>query len=175
MSSQDLPADRMPTRAPSLYLIDIQPQQRADLETILAETQGSRLVQLVPSLRARVARIAGRPVADVRVAEDVAWTVSRDRGLTYAATLPEGSALVAGAWWPEDYAGPALVSIDEEIARGYGVGLGDTLTFIDSNQEPFANGRIVNIVGESLHVQFVPGATGRAPVKGDMAVAVVKN
>ncbi len=120
---------RLPTRAPALYLIDVQPQQRETLTQLLDAMPGSRLEQLLPSLRARVVRIAGRPVGEVRVADNVAWTVSRDRGFTYAATVPEGSELVAGSWWPSDYTGPPLVSIDEEIAQGYGVGLGDTLTF----------------------------------------------
>ncbi len=120
---------RLPSRAPAIYLIDVQPQQREVLEATLAEIPGARLEQLLPSLRARVVRIAGRPVAEVQVAPNVAWTVSRDRGFTYAATLPEGSELVEGDWWPADYQGPPLVSIDEEIAQGYGVGVGDTLSF----------------------------------------------
>jgi putative ABC transport system permease protein len=121
--------ESLPTRAPALYLIDIQATQRETLTSILAEIPGARLEQLLPSLRARVVRIKGRPVEQVAIGPEVAWTVRRDRGLTYAATLPEGSELVAGAWWPEDHAGPPLVSIDEEIARGYGVGIGDLLTF----------------------------------------------
>jgi putative ABC transport system permease protein len=120
---------RLPTRAPALYLIDVQPSQRETLTQVLAEIPGSRLEQLLPSLRARVVRIAGRPVAEVQVADNVAWTVSRDRGFTYAEAVPEGTEVVAGTWWPADYAGTPLVSIDEEIAQGYGVGLGDTLTF----------------------------------------------
>jgi putative ABC transport system permease protein len=120
---------RLPTRAPALYLMDVQPPQRETLTQVLEEIPGSRLEQLLPSLRARVVRIAGRPVAEVQVADNVAWTVSRDRGFTYAEAVPEGTELVAGSWWPADYAGPPLVSIDEEIAQGYGVGLGDTLTF----------------------------------------------
>ena len=63
------------------------------------------------------------------MADNVAWTVSRDRGFTYAESVPEGTEIVAGSWWAADYTGPPLVSIDEEIAAGYGVGLGDTLTF----------------------------------------------
>ena len=131
---------RLPTRAPALYLIDIQPNQRETLTSILAETEGARLEQIVPSLRGRVVRIAGRPVAEVQVADNVAWTVSRDRGFTYAAAMPDGTELVSGAWWPQDYAGPPLVSIDEEIALGYGVGLGDTLTF--------------NVLGRSLETKI---------------------
>jgi putative ABC transport system permease protein len=120
---------RLPSRAPALFMIDIQPQQRETLRGALAEVPGARLEQLLPSLRARVVRIDGRPVEEAQVAPNVAWTVRRDRGLTYAEALPEGSELAAGAWWPAGYEGPPLVSIDEEIAEGYGVGLGDTLTF----------------------------------------------
>lgn len=120
---------RLPERAPALFLIDIQPQQRAELERALAEVPGASLVQLLPSLRGRIVRIAGQPVETAEVAPNVAWTVRRDRGLTYADRLPEGSELVAGEWWPEGYAGPPLVSIDEEVAAGYGVGPGDTLAF----------------------------------------------
>ena len=131
---------RLPTRAPAIYLIDVQPDQRQVLEDTLAEMPGARLDQLLPSLRARIVRIAGRPVAEVQVAPNVAWTVSRDRGFTYAATLPEGSELVEGSWWPADYQGPPQVSIDEEIAKGYGVGVGDTLTF--------------NVLGRTIEAQI---------------------
>jgi putative ABC transport system permease protein len=79
-------------------------------------------------------------VADVQVADNVAWTLRRDRGLTYAEAVPDGTRLVAGEWWPADYAGPPLVSIDEEIAEGYRVGLGDTLTF--------------NVLGRSLEARI---------------------
>lgn len=120
---------RLPERAPALFLIDIQPQQRATLQATLAEVPGARLEQLLPSLRARVVRIDGQPVEAVTVAPNVAWTVRRDRGFTYAQSLPEGSELVAGEWWAPDYAGPPLVSIDEEIASGYSVTVGDTLAF----------------------------------------------
>lgn len=120
---------RLPERAPALFLIDIQPQQRETLQATLEEVPGARLEQLLPALRARVVRIAGEPVETATVASNVAWTVRRDRGFTYAERLPEGSELVAGEWWAPDYAGPPLVSIDEEVAEGYGVTTGDTLTF----------------------------------------------
>ena len=36
---------------------------------------------------------------------------------------------MAGSWWPADYAGPPLVSIEDEVAEAYGVGIGDSLSF----------------------------------------------
>ena len=31
-------------------------------------------------------------------------------------------------WWPADYSGPPLISLDDGLAKGFGVGVGDTLT-----------------------------------------------
>ena len=38
-----------------------------------------------------------------------------------------GTRIVAGHWWPADYDGPPLVSFDAGLARGWGVGIGDTI------------------------------------------------
>jgi putative ABC transport system permease protein len=77
-------------------------------------------------IRGRVVRIKGVPADQSGVRH---WTLRRDRGLSYARQPPDGSEIVAGAWWPEDYAGPPLVSIEDEVAQAYGVGIGDKLGF----------------------------------------------
>src|SRR5512132_333462 len=82
----------------------------------------------VPALRGRIVRIGGVPVETAPVAEEAAWAVRGDRALTYAAGPPEDAKIVAGAWWPADYAGPPLISLDAGLARGFGIGIGDTLT-----------------------------------------------
>ena len=76
-------------------------------------------------LRGVLARINDRPAREV--AGDH-WVVRGDRGITYAATLPGNTRLVAGDWWPEDYSGPPLVSFAEEEALEMGLKLGDRLT-----------------------------------------------
>jgi putative ABC transport system permease protein len=38
-----------------------------------------------------------------------------------------GSKVVAGDWWPADYDGPPLVSLDSDVAKGLGIGVGDTI------------------------------------------------
>ncbi|MCH8685072.1 ABC transporter permease [Pedomonas mirosovicensis] len=42
--------------------------------------------------------------------------------------MPEGNVVTRGDWWTPDYAGPPLVSLDEEVARGLGLDIGDTIT-----------------------------------------------
>ncbi len=55
------------------------------------------------------------------------WALRGDRGLTYSRTVPEGSHIVAGQWWPADYDGPPLVSFDAALAAGWGAHLGSVI------------------------------------------------
>jgi putative ABC transport system permease protein len=117
---------RLPKRAPSLFLIDLQPDQRSALEALLGSTENAELMQLAPIVRGRVVRINGVPIDQTGIGH---WTLRHDRGLSYAGTLPAGTELVAGRPWPADYAGPPLVSVEDEVAAAYGVGVGDRLSF----------------------------------------------
>ena len=120
---------QLPERAPELVFIDIQPDQVPAFEEAISSFEGASITQIAPVLRARVVRIAGKSVDDVKIAENVRWTTRRDRGLSYQREMPEGTELVAGEWWPSDYAGEPLVSVEDEVAIGYGVDVGDKLSF----------------------------------------------
>ena len=120
-------ADQMPANAPSFYFIDIQPDQLARFEAIVRATPGTTDLREVPSLRARLVSVGGVPVEQVHATPDTRWALRGDRGLTYAATPPPGTRIVAGQWWPPDYDGPPLVSFDAGLAKGWGVGLGDII------------------------------------------------
>ncbi len=118
----------MPARAPSFYFIDIQPHERATFEHILRTTPGVSQVEMVPSLRAHVVAVNGVPAAQVHATAGTRWALDGDLGLTYAATPPPGTDLVAGHWWRAGYTGPSLVSFDTHLAAGWGVHVGGTLT-----------------------------------------------
>jgi putative ABC transport system permease protein len=119
--------DQLPERAPSFFFIDIQNDQISRFRSILAGQPGVSDLHEVPSLRARLVAVNGVPADEVRATPETRWALRGDRGLTYAATPPEGTKLVAGEWWPPDYAGPPLVSFDAGLAKGWGIGVGDTL------------------------------------------------
>ncbi|MCB9967028.1 MAG: FtsX-like permease family protein [Geminicoccaceae bacterium] len=121
--------ENRPMNAPSTIFIDIQGTQRAEFEAVVGAFPDASVLQMEPVLRARVVKIAGVPVDEAVIAEGARWTVRRDRGLSYRAAPPEHTTLVAGEWWPADYAGPPLVSMEDDIALGYGIGVGDTVTF----------------------------------------------
>ncbi|WP_424812348.1 ABC transporter permease [Roseococcus sp. YIM B11640] len=118
----------MPAQAPNFFFIDIQPDQVERFDELARGTPGVAEVRRVPSLRARVSAVNGVPAEQVQATPETAWALRGDRGLTYTGAMPEGTRVVAGRWWAPDYDGPPLVSFDANIARGWGIGLGDTIT-----------------------------------------------
>ncbi|RUP00304.1 MAG: FtsX-like permease family protein [Hyphomicrobium sp.] len=120
--------DRLPAEAPDYFLLDIPPSDLDGLKAkITQDVQGASIVD-APMLRGRIVDIKGVPVENMKFAADTQWVLNGDRGLSYAETIPEGSTLTAGSWWPKDYSGPPLVSFEGEIAKKLGLGIGDTVT-----------------------------------------------
>ncbi len=119
--------EQMPAAAPTFFFVDIQNDQMDRFRALADAIPGVSGIHDVPSLRARIVAIKGVPIDTADVAPDSAWALKGDRGLTYAAVPPEHTHLVAGQWWPEDYDGPPLVSFDAGLAKGWHVGIGDTI------------------------------------------------
>lgn len=121
-------ARNVPARAPSFFALDI-PNEGVDrFRVLVSQASPAAAIRTVPTLRGPVVAFAGKRVSELKRIPEGAWILRGDRGLTYAATLPEGSRVVAGKWWPADYAGPPLVSIDVRAAEVLGLRIGDPLT-----------------------------------------------
>ena len=118
----------LPERAPSFFFLDIPNAQADAFEGFLKGQAPEAHLERVPMMRGRLVTLGGRPVAEIKAGEDVSWVLDGDRGITYAKAPPEGSRLMAGEWWPEDYRGKPLVSFDHKIAEGLGLKLGDEIT-----------------------------------------------
>lgn len=118
----------LPQRAPSFFFLDIPNQQADAFEGFLKQQAQDAQIERVPMMRGRLVTLGGRPVSEVKAPEDISWVLEGDRGITYSKTPPEGSKLVQGEWWPEDYRGKPLVSFDHKIAEGLGLKMGDEIT-----------------------------------------------
>ena len=118
----------IPKRAPALFLVDIPRAQEQPFRAMVErEVPGSDL-RLVPSLRGPVTAVNGVRVTDMKQIPEGAWILRGDRGLTFSRDLPPATRIVAGQWWPKDYRGPPLVSIDVDAATALKLKVGDTLT-----------------------------------------------
>ncbi len=121
--------------APNHFLINIQPDERGSVAGIF-QAAGVAAPEFVPLVRARMTTINGEDVRTREYPEDDGrWQANREANLSFAATLSDSNELVAGEWWPTDYDGPPLVSVEEEAALEMGVGLGDRFTFLVAGRE----------------------------------------
>ncbi len=118
----------VPDRAPSFFALDIPREGKAQFRQMVTEADPKASINMIPALRGTIVEFGGQRVDQLEELPEGAWILNGDRGLTYSGVMPNGSEIVAGAWWPEDYKGPALVSLEAEAAESLGVGVGDSLT-----------------------------------------------
>lgn len=127
----------LPTRAPSFFFVDIQPDQIEGFRAKLAANPAVTKQESAPMLRGIVTKINGQ---DARKVAGEHWVLAGDRGITYAAEKPANATITAGAWWPADYTGPPQISFAAEEADELGLKLGDKLT--------------VNILGRDIEAEI---------------------
>lgn len=161
-------ANELPERAPAFFFVDIQPDQTDALESLVTDTPGVTAFNRVPMLRGKIAAVNGVPSDKVELTSETQWALRGDRGITYSRSLPEGSTLVRGTWWPEDYEGPPLVSFGEDLAQGFGIDVGDTITVNVLGREitaEVANTRAIDwtSLGINFVLVFSPGMLSAAP------------
>ena len=158
----------LPESAPALFFLDIQPQQVKAFDATVTAVPGTSGLQRMPTLRGRITAIGGVPVEQVDIDPHVAWAVRGDRVLTFAARPAEHAEIVDGEWWSADYSGPPAISLDAELARGFGVGVGDTLTLNVLGRDieaTIANTRRINwrSLRFDFAIIFAPGVLEGAP------------
>ena len=121
--------------APNHFLINI---QRSETESVtdIFESRGVNPPDYAPLVRARMTLINGESVKEREYpAEDAQWFVNREQNLSWAGELSSSNELLEGEWWPPDYDGPPLVSIEEEVAMETGLRIGDVLQFEIAGQQ----------------------------------------
>lgn len=114
--------------APSFFFVDVQNHEVQQFEALLRNNAADAKLERVPMLRGFFVEIDGKKPSEMVVPNESQWALRGDRGITYSAVIPENSVLHEGEWWPQDYEGPSLVSFDEEVARHFGLKIGDKIT-----------------------------------------------
>ena len=160
--------------APSFFFIDVQPDQREPFSRLVGDVSGVAPT-LTPVVRARLAAIDGTPVTRElierrkRESPEKNWYLTREYMLTWSAAPPPANAITHGRWWTADEASARpRVSVDDEAAKYFGIGVGATLTF-DVQGVPI-EAQVMNlrkIDWQSLSANFFmvlsPGALDGAP------------
>jgi putative ABC transport system permease protein len=158
----------LPDKAPSFYFLDIQSTDSARFDAFIRQQAPDAQLDRVPMLRGRIMSANGIKADELKPQSNAAWVLQSDRGITFAAEVPRGSAVVQGSWWAPGTTGPPLVSFEKKIADGLGLKVGDlvVVNVLGRNIEArIANLRAVH--WENLGINFVlvfsPSAFAGAP------------
>ncbi|MGI8787001.1 MAG: ABC transporter permease [Pyrinomonadaceae bacterium] len=156
-------------KLPSLFFIDIQKSQIDALKQIV-EARSGEAVQVVPTVRARIAAINGKPFDyENREVRQQQGQIGREFAITYRRELDENETIIAGDWWKgESDSNEAEVSVEEDMAKRLNVEAGDWITFdISGRKIParVANIRKLDLRNTRTAFVFVfrPGTLEKAP------------
>jgi putative ABC transport system permease protein len=130
----------LPERAPSFFFLDIPSAEVPRFEAFMAAEAPSARLERVPLMRGRIVSLKGVPAEQIKAPDNAAWVLEGDRGITFSPTLPEGSQIVEGSWWPADHRGEALLSFDHELAGLLDLKVGDPI--------------VVNVLGRNLNARI---------------------
>jgi len=158
----------LPARAPSFFFVDIQRDEAVPFDKVVTGFSRASDYKRTPMIRGRITALNGVPSAQAQVAPEAKWALNGDRGITYAATPPQGTHITEGKWWPADYNGPTLISLDEAIAHGTGLKIGDSMTLNvlgRSFEGRIASLRKVDFTtgGQNFVLVLSPGLIDKAP------------
>ena len=158
----------VPQKAPALFMLDIPAAEQGRFRTLAERMLPGSELRVVPSLRGPVTAVNGQPVSAMTAIPEGAWILRGDRGLTFAGALPPGNRVVSGEWWPADYRGPPLMSLDVEAGKALNLDVGDTITVAVLGRPIEA--RIASFreidwrsFGFNFAIIFAPGALENAP------------
>ena len=162
----------VPEDAPSLFFIDLQPDQKAPFEAIMAKWDLKKPIELTPLVRSRLSDLDGKKVSEIQAEERPdGWYFTREYVLTYRRDLPSHNVIRKGEWWGEAAGkeGAARISVEAEAARHLGIGLGSKVTF-DIQGVPI-QGEVTSLrdvdwgsLSTNFFFIFEPGALDGAPI-----------
>jgi putative ABC transport system permease protein len=117
-----------PADAPNRFVINIMPDQKADVERRIAAAKVAAPV-LYPMIRGRLTAVNGVAITAATYQEENARRMAeREFNLSTTRELPATNQIVAGAWY-QDKPGVAEASVEQGIAKTLRIKLGDMMRF----------------------------------------------
>ena len=146
---------RLPDDAPNRFLINIQPDQVAEVEQFFAQ-HGVGNVPLYPMVRGRLVAINGQEVSVDDYPDDRAKRLlMREFNLSWRAHIPASNTIMSGEWWQMEGYEPAQFSVEQGIAEAFGLQIGDSLRYMIAGQAVEATvSSLRSVEWDSFQVNF---------------------
>jgi putative ABC transport system permease protein len=159
---------------PNLVLFDIQPDQLPGIEREL-RAAGLPVSHPTPIVPMRIRSVKGRPVTKLLAGDATtsdgpsnAWVYRREYRSTYRDSTVPTERVVEGRWSPAKGPPPARISVEQDLARELGVGIGDEIVW--DVQGVTLQSRVTSLrevdwarFEPNFFVVFAPGTLENAP------------
>lgn len=152
----------LPPETPEHFLLNIQPDEVAQLEELL-RTRQIEHSGIYPMIRGRLVEIGDRAVdPDAYDSPRARRLAAREFNLSQATELQADNRVLAGRWWRTGEHDQPWFSVEQGLADSLGIRLGDTLSFDVAGQR--VSGRVTSlrkVHWDSFNVNFfVVGTPG---------------
>jgi len=125
-------AEVAPRTAPALVFTDIPGDRTAQFDAAVTRAFGQPLTDKnflrEPFVTGRITKVRGQPVVAAAIPREDRWAYDSDISMSAIGPKPEDPGIEEGRWWPANYAGPPLLAMDVDVARGKAVKVGDEVT-----------------------------------------------
>jgi len=169
-----------PKTAPALVFTDVPGDQTREfdrqVQAAFRQPLTSAIYLRAPFVTGRISRVRGEPVVLKEIRENARWAYDSDVSLSALGPEPPSAGITAGRWWPAAYAGPPLVAMDVDVAKGADIKLGDKITLSVLGREIEARVSVLRKVefgsfGASFPLILTPSAVAGANLR---QVAIAK-
>ena len=160
----------LPSDTPSLFFIDIQPDQKPRIKEIFSQEESLSFSNITPIIRTRIHSVKAKVVGESTENSSKNWYFTREYVVTIQSELPRHNIIEKGTWWNQtDYEGGALISVEKEAAKGLGVDIGSQVVFdIQGVQIPAKVNSIRKVdwgsMTSNFYIIFSPGGLDGVPL-----------
>ncbi|THD57596.1 FtsX-like permease family protein [Phenylobacterium sp.] len=125
-------AEVAPRTAPALVFTDIPGDRVGEFDAAVQRAFGQPLTGKIylrePFVTGRITKVRDAPVDVSKLDRSERWPYDSDISMSAIGPEPEGAGIEDGRWWPAGYAGPPLLAMDVDVARGERIKVGDEVT-----------------------------------------------
>lgn len=163
------------SKIPSVFMFDIQMDQKDELKTIVQDKVGQDL-ELTPLVRSRILKINDQSYERIeeqgffktRESENEARFRNRGVNLTYKSHLQESETIIDGQWFSDKVSDIPEISLEAKYAERIGAKIGDIMTFDVQGLE--IKGKVKSLrrvrwtsFQPNFFITFQPGVLEEAP------------
>ncbi|MDB4894681.1 MAG: putative Uncharacterized ABC-type transport system, permease component YbbP, partial [Firmicutes bacterium] len=161
-----------PAGAPNMFFMGLQNGEAPAFTKTLRGLPGVESTpEPTPMVRGRLVTIDGKTSSELNLSQDEERMFNAQFQVTYSDPLPVGQELVTGRWWtPQDTAGKALVSVEQDAAKRLHLSVGSVIEMNMEGGSP-VKAEVFNLrrtadfrAGGAFNFVFAPNALQGVPV-----------